>query len=245
VALSCWPEEGRRLTVMMAIDRAKQVVLGAAGVALVVAAGCVTQPMVNEDEGQILAVRRQIGALEKRFGRLRGEIRRLEAEVGSKAAEERRARFASDLARWGLTVTSRGPELVVTVASTVLFDPGEVSVREVAREPLEALAKAIGVRYPKRLVRIEGHTDNSPPKRVARAYPTNWELSAARALAVVSFLVEKGKIPRGKVFAAAYGQHRPVGSNDTPEGRDSNRRVDIVVMPPVGIETVATADLGK
>jgi len=210
---------------------------------LIAVAGCVSQPMATRDEGEILAVRRQIGALEKRFGRLRGEIRRLEVEVGSKAAEERRARFASDLARWGLRVTSRGPELVVTVASTVLFDPGEVSVRKGAQEPLAALSKAIGVRYPNRLVRIEGHTDNSPPKRVVRAYPTNWELSAARALAVASFLVEKGELPRERVFAAAYGQHRPVGSNEAAEGRDANRRVDIVIMPPVGIETVTTAEL--
>jgi len=230
---------------MVATDRTKQALFGAVGVALLAVAGCVTQPMVNQGEGEILAVRRQIGALEKRFGRLRGEIRRLEVEVGSKAAEERRARFASDLARWGLRVTSRGPELVVTVASTVLFDPGEVSVRKGAQEQLAALSKAIGVRYPKRLVRIEGHTDNSPPKRVVRAYPTNWELSAARALAVAGFMVEKGRLPRERVFAAAYGQHRPVGSNETADGRDSNRRVDIVIMPPVGIETVTTAELVK
>ena len=229
---------------MMAIDT-KEALFGIVAVVLIAAAGCVTEPMVAQDEGEILAVRRQIVALEKRFGRLRAEIRRLEVEVGSKAAEERRARFASDLARWGLRVTSRGPELVVTVASTVLFDPGEVSVREGAQEPLTALAKAVASRFPQRLVRIEGHTDSSPPKRVVRAYPTNWELSAARALAVVSFMVEKGKLPREKVFAAAYGQHRPVGSNETADGRDSNRRVDIVIMPPVGIETVTTADLGK
>lgn len=230
---------------MMAIDRTKQALFGAVGVMLIAAAGCVMEPLVAEEEGEILAVRRQIGALEKRFGRLRAEIRRLEVEVGSKAAAERRARFASDLARWGLRVTSRGPELVVTVASTVLFDPGEVSVREGAQKPLAAVAKAIAARFPARLVRIEGHTDSSPPKRVVRAYPTNWELSAARALAVVRFMVEKGKLPRGRVFAAAYGQHRPVGSNETPGGRDSNRRVDIVILPPVGIETVTTAELAR
>lgn len=216
---------------------------GAVAALLLAGAGCVMEGLVAEDDGEMLSVRREVGALERRFTRLRGEVIRLEAEVGSKAAAERRAQFAGDLARAGLRVTSRGPELVVTVASTVLFGPGEARVRKDAREPLVALAKAIAERYPHRLVRVEGHTDNSPPRRVARAYPTNWELSAARAVAVVRFLVEEGKLPRKRVFAAAYGQYRPVKDNETSERRDANRRVDIVILPPVGLEQVSTAEL--
>lgn len=215
----------------------------AAAVLLLAGAGCVTESLVFEDEEEILAVRREIGALERRFGKLRAEIGRLEAQVGSKAAAEKRAQFAGDLAKAGLRVTSRGAEIVVTLASTILFAPGEVEVRKDARDPLVAVAKAVAGRYPDRLVKVEGHTDSSPPRRVVRAYPTNWELSAARALAVARFLVDEAKLPRESVFAAAYGQHRPVKENETREGRDANRRVDIVVLPPVGLEKVTTADL--
>ncbi len=210
---------------------------------LIVAGGCVMDGLVIEEEGGILALKRDIAALRTRLGSLRTRTRRLEAKAGPEAAAERRLEFRRDLAKSGLRVTSRGPELVVTLASTVLFGPGEAKVRKGAKAPLLALAGAIARRFPERLVRVEGHTDSSPPRRVARAYPTNWELSAARSLAVARFMVDEGKLQEGRVYAAAYGQYRPVRDNATAEGRDENRRVDIVILPPVGFERITTAEI--
>jgi len=206
-------------------------------------AGCVVDALVEEQEGELRAAQQEIGMLEARLESLRAEARRLEVLAGPEAAARRRAELERDLARYGLRVTARGPELVVTLADTVLFGPGEVAVRKEAKPSLLALAKAIRERFPERSVRVEGHTDSSPPRRIAEKFPTNWELSAARALAVLRFLVDEGGLPRDRAFAAAYGHHRPVKDNSTPEGREENRRVDIVILPAVGTERLAAAEL--
>lgn len=206
-------------------------------------AGCVMDGLVEDREAGIRGARREIDELEIRLGALRSEIRRLERQAGPEATAKRRAELEEDLGRYGLRVTSRGAELVVTLASTVLFDPGEVRVRKEARGALLALAEALKKRFPDRGVRVEGHTDSAPPRRIADSFPTNWELSAARALAVLNVLVEEGGVSRERAFAAAYGQYRPVTENTSPEGREANRRVDIVILPPVGIERTSTAEL--
>ncbi|MBD3169325.1 MAG: OmpA family protein, partial [candidate division Zixibacteria bacterium] len=77
-------------------------------------------------------------------------------------------------------------------------------------------------------IRIEGHTDNIPIN--TPEFPSNWELSTARATTVLRFLVESCGINPDKVSALGYGEHRPIGPNDTIENRRKNRRTDIVVL---------------
>ena len=213
--------------------------------ALVVAGGCVMDELVEEQAAEIRAARTEIEILEARLESLRAETRKLEAAAGPQEASRRRAELERELAGLGLRVTARGPELVVTLASTVLFGPGEVRVRAKGREALLKLAKAIAGRFGDRAVRVEGHTDSAPPRRVAEKFPTNWELSSARALAVLRVLVDEGGLPKDRVFAAACGHHRPVADNVTREGREANRRVDIVILPPVGVERVTTSELSR
>jgi len=85
----------------------------------------------------------------------------------------------------------------------------------------EALAGVQG-----KLIRVEGHTDNVPVH--ASTWTSNWDLSAARALAVVRVLQEKGVDPT-RLAAAGYGEYQPIASNDTPEGKSLNRRIEIVL----------------
>ena len=78
-------------------------------------------------------------------------------------------------------------------------------------------------------VSVEGHTDNSPiGARLSESYPSNWELSVARAAAAVRFLTEKG-VDSDRLAAVGYGDTRPVASNDTPTGRELNRRVELIL----------------
>jgi chemotaxis protein MotB len=80
-------------------------------------------------------------------------------------------------------------------------------------------------------IRVEGHTDNvKVGGALARAFPSNWELSAARAINVARYLQRLGVDP-ALLSAAAYGEHRPVSENDTAEGRTKNRRIEIVLVP--------------
>ena len=77
---------------------------------------------------------------------------------------------------------------------------------------------------------VNGHTDDIPPGPVLRKrFPSNWELSAARAAAVVRFLQDEGNLDPGQLSLKAYGQYDPVASNDTENGRMQNRRIEIVL----------------
>jgi len=79
---------------------------------------------------------------------------------------------------------------------------------------------------------VEGHTDDVQiGAALLDRFPTNWELSAARATAVVRFLQEKGDIAPERLTASGFGFYRPVATNETPEGREQNRRIEIILVP--------------
>jgi chemotaxis protein MotB len=81
-------------------------------------------------------------------------------------------------------------------------------------------------------VEVQGHTDNVPiTGALAKRFPTNWELSAARATNVVRFLQEQAKLDPTRLSASGYAEFRPKGPNDTAAGRRQNRRIEIVLVP--------------
>jgi chemotaxis protein MotB len=96
---------------------------------------------------------------------------------------------------------------------------------------LEKVSKVIRDKVSDREIGVEGHTDNDPIKY--SGWKSNWELSTARATSVLHYLVEKGGLNPKKLSAIGYGEYRPIMSNDTPEGRQKNRRVEIVIVPNV------------
>lgn len=117
-------------------------------------------------------------------------------------------------------------EIVLRLPDKLLFESGGTSVRPDGEEALRTIA---GVLRSKGLrVRIEGHSDDIPIKNI-RFY-SNWELSAARAASVVTYLIDTCRMDPVRLAAAGYGQYHPIAKNDTPEGRALNRRVDIVVV---------------
>ena len=77
-------------------------------------------------------------------------------------------------------------------------------------------------------LRVEGHTDNTPIRTAQ--FPSNWELSTARATFLLQYLISNGRIRPQRLSAVGYGEYRPVADNNTPEGRAANRRVDLVVL---------------
>ena len=119
--------------------------------------------------------------------------------------------------------------LVVTVVGDVLFDSGKAKVRSEAFTILNKIAIVLKDSVPQLNVGIEGHTDNQPIK--FSGWKSNWELSTARALGVLHHLVEEKGISPERISAIGYGEYRPVASNDSKEGRQLNRRVEIVILP--------------
>jgi len=125
-----------------------------------------------------------------------------------------------------LKMEERG--LVITVLAEVLFDSGKAELRQESFPILDKVAKILKEELRNHNVGIEGHTDNQPIKY--SGWKSNWELSTHRALSVLHYLEEKGINP-SRLSAIGYGEYRPVASNDTPEGRQLNRRVEIVILP--------------
>jgi len=123
-------------------------------------------------------------------------------------------------------------KLTVRMAEKVLFPTGSATISREGLETLKVVAKGLqAVRN--RIIRVEGHTDDVPIHNAR--FPSNWELSAGRAIAVVRFLQGQGIEP-GRLGAAGYAEYQPIASNETPEGRAQNRRIEIsLALPPSAI----------
>ena len=121
--------------------------------------------------------------------------------------------------------------LVITVVGDLLFDSGKAKIRPEAYPLLDKVARVLKENVPQYNVGIEGHTDNEPIKY--SGWKSNWELSSARALSVLHYLVNEKRILPTRLSAIGYGEYRPVASNDAKEGRQLNRRVEIVILPQI------------
>jgi len=116
-----------------------------------------------------------------------------------------------------------GDGVIVRMGNNLLFDSGKAYVKKKAYPILKAVTKAFNQEAKE--IYVEGHTDNVPIR--STKYPSNWELSAMRALNVVRYLNQVEKIPAKKLAAVGHGEHRPLVPNNTPENRAKNRRVEI------------------
>lgn len=142
-------------------------------------------------------------------------------------AEEINAQLESQFADTpGVTVQQNAKGWLVSFRDAVLFAPGEANLTTGANKTLDDLA-AILMQTPYD-IRVEGHTDDTPIN-TAR-YPSNWELSTARATTIVKHFVTRYKIAPERLSAMGYGEYRPVAQNSTLRGKQKNRRVDIVIL---------------
>jgi chemotaxis protein MotB len=116
--------------------------------------------------------------------------------------------------------------LVISLGEGGFFDSGSDQLKPEGRDLLDALAQRLLIA--ENQIRIEGHTDNVPIQTTR--FPSNWELSTARATTIVSYLVRRFDFTPARLSAAGYGEFCQIDTNLTPEGRARNRRVDIVVL---------------
>ena len=123
-----------------------------------------------------------------------------------------------------ITEDSRG--ITVSLAEAGFFDPGSASVKPAGLQVLQRIAEKLR-QIPQNL-RVEGHTDNIPIHTAQ--FPSNWELSTARATNVLEYLITNADVPPERLSAVGYGQYRPTASNEKADGRAANRRVDLVII---------------
>ena len=124
-----------------------------------------------------------------------------------------------------VSVTQSIQGIAIEINASVLFSPGYAELAENSTQTLSAVAAV--VQGHEHEIHVEGHTDNVPIRTIH--YPSNWELSTARASSVVRLFIKNGVDPR-RLTALGYGENRQVASNETPEGRARNRRVTIMIM---------------
>lgn len=210
--------------------------------ALLCAAACVSPEAHRRLQGENDALKAHIANLAEQHRALAARAGTLESEnqeLGARAAdaawiEDQKKKIADLLKQYGAGSPTQVPgvELVPTkegyafrVAGEVLFAPGQTTLSEGGKRTLTEVAKSLQGR----LVRVEGHTDDTPIKR--SRWGTNLRLSSERALSVADFLISAG-LSANNVGVAGYGAHRPAVADTTEVARKTNRRVEILMLNP-------------
>ncbi len=156
-----------------------------------------------------------------------------EAEIGrlTQTQEELNKSLQDEIAKGDIRIQRVRDRLKINMVDSILFDSGRAQVKPDGLEVLKRVSEILKDVANKQ-IRIEGHTDIVPigPKIVGR-FPTNWELSTARATSVVRYFIDKGGVRETTLSAVGYAYNQPVASNDTKEGRAANRRIEIVLYP--------------
>lgn len=155
-------------------------------------------------------------ALEQDFKEL-GEVReKIEAYIEAQGLSPR---LQTELSAKGL---------LLTIKEGVLYPSGSADITPEAEKMAAEIANLLVTDLPRNIY-IEGHTDNVPVR--TKEYPSNWELSSERAINFMKILLENKELDPRKFSATGYGEFQPVTSNDTPEGRAENRRVEVLISP--------------
>lgn len=151
-------------------------------------------------------------------------------ETGQYYRDQRILQDEIERLEYELSVCRDGGRTFETLQVDDLFEPASATLTADGRARIDALADTLKARHTGDVIRVEGHADSSPVGgSLAEKYASNWELSAARAAAVVRYLIDAHGLPTGQVEVASYGSTRPLVRNDTAAGRRENRRIRIAV----------------
>lgn len=191
---------------------------------------------LGKTQAEMDAMRKSLGSTQEKLSASQAEIatlRKIEAET--KRRNEIYAQFVNRLKSMidggQLTVSIDAGRIVINLPDNVLFNSGSANLNTEGQEALKKIGEVL-TQFSDRRFQVEGHTDNVPIK--SARFPSNWELSTARALAVVHLLTEMGVTPEN-VSAAGFGEFRPRADNETEEGKKLNRRIEIVMLPNLDI----------
>ena len=159
------------------------------------------------------------------------ELRRAQEQAEKRAAQFRDmvAKFKSMIDAGKLQVEFRDGLILVKLPDNILFDSGKTDLKPAGQEAIKQVT-VILASIQGRKFQVTGHTDNIPIK--SKKFASNWELSTARAVEVVRFMINNG-MESSHVSAAGFGEFDPIGDNADDSGRQQNRRIEIIVMPNV------------
>ena len=162
----------------------------------------------------------------------------LEAELQAREArlaevqstyDELVGKLEQEIERGEVRISELRGKLTVNVVDKILFDSGKAELKPAGVKVLQQIGDILNTAVDKN-IQVEGHTDNVPISgSLATKYPSNWELSTARATTVLHFLQDRVGVSGERLSAVGYGEYQPIASNATAEGRAENRRIQIVL----------------
>ncbi len=186
-------------------------------------------------EQQQADLRRQIDALEQQKNQLLTASQQTLSQYDSLVRS-----LTEEVKKGELQVRQYKNMLTVDVAEQLFFDSGRANLKDTGKEVLKKVGAALKG-YEDKVIRIVGHTDNVPISKAAqKVFPSNWELSVARATTVVRYLQEVG-IPPERMIASGRAEYQPIAENDTPDGRKKNRRIEITLVDRSAAQEAAPA----
>jgi chemotaxis protein MotB len=196
------------------------------------------EQQVRNLESQRESLEKQRDSLTKEKDSLTQQVAALDAQRAQLQATEKQsearydalvANLSEELRKGQLQVRQLKGMLTVDVAEQLFFDSGRANLKDTGKQVLQKVAESLKG-YEDKAIRIVGHTDNVPiTKGLQKVFPSNWELSAARATTVVRFLQDSGIAPE-RLVATGRAEYAPVSENDTAEGRQKNRRIEITLI---------------
>lgn len=194
-------------------------------------AGCVGPRVMTGDGTLVDSLRAENMRLRARAESLQDSLRfRADVQTGQYYREQRTLQDQIMRLTYEVRALRDGGQTVAVLSVDDLFDTATLTDAGVER--LRAVAEQLETAYPNRRVRVEGHADSTPlSESLQERFPSNWELSSARAATVVHRLIDLTSLNSGQFAAVGYGATDPVATNNTARGRRQNRRIRIAVLP--------------
>ena len=186
---------------------------------------------VAAQQGQIASLQAQVADAGARLSDTEQAKARLEAEKQAMQAQydQLTQSLKKEIAEGNIQVQNLKGKMLVRLSERILFRSGSAAINKEGKLALDKVAESFKSLSNKSVI-VTGFTDNVPVNPKLTGFASNWELSTGRALSVVRYLQSKGVDPR-MLGAAGAGEYHPVATNDTPEGRQQNRRIEIILAP--------------
>ncbi len=188
----------------------------------------------NDLIAKLASVESEAGLLRARVDELDSTVKEREGELAKLKStyDSLEDKLTAEIKKGEIRVSQSGGRLQVDLVDKILFDSGKADLSDRGKEVLGKVGAILATIQDKQ-IQVSGHTDDSPiaDKQLKETFPTNWELSAARAVNVVRYLAEEAKVPAKRLLAAGYGEHHPVADNANAAGRARNRRIEILLTP--------------
>lgn len=216
--------------------------------ALLLFSGCVSAVKYDLKAKEADALTAQKSSLEEQVNKLTADVDALQAKVKELSPKAQKAeqlekatqtyqdlqkKLEKEIQEGKVQITEMKNRLTMTMVDKIIFPSGSAEISKGGKEVLDKVVTILKEVKDKR-IQVEGHTDNVPIVSVLKKrFPTNWELSTARATEVVRYVQETGGLDPKLLSATGYSEYQPVASNDTDEGKHKNRRIEIVLLPLV------------